>query len=362
MNVAAPQPASPPRGGRLLILQALRAVAAGMVAWFHLFHFGNPPAVSEGGWVHLQAGVDVFFILSGFVVTQSALAANSARDFLLRRALRIYPLYWLCTLALVPAEIWRKGSAPEATHLLGSLLLWPQEKWPLLGVGWSLVHEVFFYAVLTLFVACGRRRPALWLGIWGSVTLGVAVLGLLHSEPPLPPPLRLALHPLNLEFIAGAVLALIHRRGATSPLPPIPAASCALLLAVAVVAFLPELPMNGLARPLAYGLPAWLLLHACVEGERHHGWRAPRLLPRLGDASYAFYLIHAPLLAGSAMLLPHIAPDQPLFPALAVALILVQALGLAVWRWLELPMLRRLHAICLPATRSRSPSPAANCG
>jgi peptidoglycan/LPS O-acetylase OafA/YrhL len=129
-------------------------------------------------------GVDLFFVVSGFIMAvttqRRASGAQPASAFLLRRVTRIYPCYLLVTGAVLAVFLWRpdlvNSSEDVRPDVLASFLLLPQEGLPLLLVGWTLVYEMLFYAVLaaTLLV----RRSWLWwvLGVWVALIVGLAPL------------------------------------------------------------------------------------------------------------------------------------------------------------------------------------------
>ena len=144
----------------MLTLPATRGVAANLVVFSHLFFVqakyttaGVLPAFALYG----LAGVDMFFVLSGFIMVAVAGRNIGPIRFLWRRAARIYPTYWLVSLAVLalaivaPALVDSSVIAPIS--LWRSFLLVPGETVPLLAVGWTLVHEMYFYLVFAIFLA-----------------------------------------------------------------------------------------------------------------------------------------------------------------------------------------------------------------
>lgn len=186
----------PPLGrGHLQSIQALRAIAAAMVVIYHLVHAENVyggGATFLGGLAHFGfAGVDVFFVISGFIIATITAgrfgSTAGAFDFLGRRALRI-PLYWLCSAAIVLTMIVRPGSLDASIaekSILHSLLLLPQEGGPMLIVGWTLTYELFFYTMTAIALAvCSRSRIPRLIAVWAIVLLIIEVrLGLCLATP-----------------------------------------------------------------------------------------------------------------------------------------------------------------------------------
>jgi exopolysaccharide production protein ExoZ len=136
-------------------IQTFRAIAANAVVLAHLAtietKYGHgfgllPKWVNFAGW----SGVHFFFIISGFVMTLIAERSNWT-GFLGARVLRIYPVYWIYTslvlavFLIVPAVVNSSYAHPPST--LKSYLLWPKDVGPLLSVGWTLIHEMYFYLV-----------------------------------------------------------------------------------------------------------------------------------------------------------------------------------------------------------------------
>ena len=301
----------------LLSIQYLRAVAALVVAAFHT------------GWTHTeigQAGVDLFFVISGFIMMHVSGREPSPGAFLRARAVRIVPLYWLATgLAAILA------GTTDAGHLLASLLLLPHagpagRGWPVLIQGWTLNYEAFFYGAFALSLLLRARVRLLVL------TAGLGVLALaglvLH---PVDAILSTYTSPLLLEFLAGAWLCRLDQAGWR---PQGGAAIVALVVGVGALLLQARAPYPEAWRALAWGVPAVLVLGGAL-GMELRGWM-PSLPPlrKLGDASYALYLTHL-------LVLGQVQPwVKPLATPLAVplAVLACASVGWVVHRWVEAPL------------------------
>src|SRR5579864_8177356 len=155
------------------LIQVLRAVAAEMVVLRHattLLHARDPQHFSI--WLNGVTGVDIFFVISGFVMmistTPLLTTAHPERTFFARRVERIVPMYWLVTtvkvLALLAAPTIAIVGLGRWWHVLGSYLFFPTRSpigayGTVLAVGWTLVFEMFFYVLFTIVLA--TRLPRL---------------------------------------------------------------------------------------------------------------------------------------------------------------------------------------------------------
>ncbi len=347
MNVA-PAPA------RFPYIQALRAIAAAMVAFDHVAHdlLAVSPAklpVLAACWRVLpwQAGVDVFFAISGFVIAHATTplfgTPGGPARFLARRLVRVVPLYWVATtlflaaLAVLPGAI--HGELGGWGFVARSYLFIPARRpdgliEPVFGLGWTLDFEMLFYVVLAPFVRLPRPVAvagtvlvlALLVAAGARGLVGGTVLGTWAS-------------PIVLEFCAGMGVATLAGRVRLAGL--VRAA-----LAVAAVAILALAP-PWLPRPLAWGGPAVLLVAAATLGGdgRHPAFE--HVLERWGDASYALYLVHPIAMRPATLLWHHLAlrGDLAAFGAVAVELAAAQAAALLVHRRIERPLTRRLRAL-----------------
>lgn len=273
--------ASPPPA-RWLGIQYLRGLAACGVVAFH--YFDGPMAPAGYDFMAGSYGVDLFFVISGFIMFAVARTEPVGR-FLERRLSRIYPLYWIAT-AVAVAGYWGFDRIhPSGTELVQSLALWPHfseahrtQIWPVLVPGWSLSYELYFYALFAAGLA--MRRPVLVPVL--AIALAICLGALLHPQSA---PLRVATNPVLAEFAAGLVVAAAAL-----------AARGWLALFTAWLGLLAGALLATGAPREAIGVAAAILVAATVLTER--GGRLPDLaLPRvLGDASYSIYLFHSPIL------------------------------------------------------------------
>ena len=323
-----------------LSIQYLRGFAALGVL---LYHASQRAGAAFGAGA---AGVDVFFVISGFIMwTVSARRATGPGDFLLRRAGRIAPLYWSVTLLVVGLDLLRPSLFPnmrlDAPHVIQSLLFVPHRDptgaiAPVIVPGWTLNYEAFFYVTfaLTLLLPAGRRAWALT-----AVLGGLCLLGLF-----LPRDRWAAAYtytdPLVLEFVAGAWLAkaaAAGRLGGAAAAWTAIGAGLLILVAVAVAG----VDVNGWARLLYWGLPAWLIAWGALSLEGGGRMAVFPPLKLLGDASYSIYLAHGLALSLVFRLIGGL--GLPFAAQLALAAPFAVLAGLACYVLVERPLLTVFH-------------------
>jgi len=320
-----------PASGTLYGIQYLRALAALAVVVFH--------AAERSGYAFAigAAGVDVFFVISGFImwVIVERRPVSPGR-FLLDRIRRIVPVYWLATGVMVAGAL--AGLFPNlvltAGHVAASLAFVPArspssgEIWPVLVQGWTLNYEMFFYLVFAACLALPRRlRLPGMAGLFGMlVALGLLV----ESDAPL---FLVYTRPIILEFVAGMLIARLWLDKRV-PSRPLAFALVGLGLAGFAAIGVLRLPFDeGTCGPLACAL-----VYGTVALEKHRG--IPRLaLPVvLGDASYSVYLWHTFAISVTAKAGTLLGMPPALIFILSICAGL--ALGLVAYRLIERPLLR----------------------
>lgn len=291
---------------RLDSLTGLRFVAAFVVFGVHLvgvFYFRSPFAVMTRAFVQGPTGVSFFFVLSGFVLTWSHRPSDRPRSFLRRRLARIGPLH-LVTWGIAGCVLVAFSARPSTLDALGSLVLlspWAPSSSAHLTMNipsWSLGCELFFYALFPLLLLglAGASRRARWLIVVAALSLVVS-LALLCAPAAQGsgkewlvyyfPPTRL------LEFVIGIVLALETQADRVPRLPLLPVAGLA-AGAYAAAGWSP----SSLRLVAVTLVPYAALVVAAAQSDARRRWsllRSPALV-RLGEWSFAFYLVHWPVL------------------------------------------------------------------
>ncbi|AWN55832.1 acyltransferase [Methylobacterium sp. 17Sr1-1] len=349
-------------------MQILRALAALMVAAGHAqFEVAGVAAragipYAPAAWLPWPAGVDVFFVISGFIIVHAASPlhgrADARRTFLAHRIARVVPLYWLATTLYLGLALLRPGllgaGAEGPAALAASYLFWPMARadgavQPLYSLGWTLNYEMAFYVLFALTLPLGPRRSVLAVL---ALLAGLVVLG--QAAGPLPVAPAFWSDPIVLEFACGAALALARQEGWRLPGPVRLALAIAGLAVLALAGEAPALP-----RCLAWGGPAALLVAAAALGPAGTAGAGLRPFVLLGDASYALYLAHPFVVRGVRVVAEAAGLAAPLGPGPLTVLMLVLA-GLAallLHRIVERPLTRAARALLEPAPK---PEPAVN--
>jgi exopolysaccharide production protein ExoZ len=337
MTEVAHEPKKAP--GEVRSIQYLRGFAAFGVLVFHA-------AERAGGQFGVgAAGVDVFFVISGFIMWMvTCRKPISPGDYLWRRVQRIVPLYWAVTLVAAGLALFVPGAFPAmqvtAEATIKSLLFIPYRDpqgliAPLIVPGWTLNYEMFFYLLFAAgLMAPARLRP--WL-VSGALAALVALRPLADTANPL---LATYTDPILLEFAAGVWLGKLWSDGRL-PGPRIGWSLVALGLTgfAAVTAVGVDV---STARVLFWGVPALLLVSGAVSIERHGA--VPNLWPlrALGDASYSVYLIHGLAISAAARALSLVGLETPL-ALFATAIVVGVAAGLVAYQLVEKPAMRLFH-------------------
>lgn len=337
-------------------VQLLRGVACLLVVAYHAIDsWGSralPRRAADSLWPNGAAGVDLFFVISGFVMATSTAGLAGRREaavFIVRRLRRVVPLYWSLTSAKLAVLVAFGATLPGWWPILSSFLFIPSRDSagvvrPVLGVGWTLQFEMLFYGLVALTLWVRRPGSRVLLSVLLPLLASLALAGGLR-RPDWPAPTVLA-NGLVLEFCLGVWVAGRSRRGRLlSHYPAMGAIALGLLLLL-------TLPPPGAWRFALWGGPAALILTGAVSLERAWGARLPANLLAIGEASYAIYLSHPFVVP----VLSHVFADR-LQPAIALPLLVCASLvaatiaGVAVHRWLDRPLQR------LAATRRREALP-----
>lgn len=347
-NRASGLAASPaPVPATFLTIQALRAIAALMVVVFHALELWGDridPSAPGVDWANGAAGVDIFFVISGFVMIMASRhligQPNGWTDFLRHRIARIVPLYWLLTTAklaavmILPALAIRTSLDPG--FIAGSYLFMPVIDHagnfrPLIPMGWTLTYEFLFY--LLFAAALAMRADILRVIVPG---LGIIAAFALFRQASWPA-WTVLFSTIVLEFIFGVVLAKLTLAGHRLS----PRAASALVTAgiVAIMA----LPMvSSDLRVVMWGLPAFAIVAGAVSLERIVADKLPNWLLSLGDASYSIYLGHGFVVPVCVLIVGKMLPGNFAAEVFAVVLCLLggAALGWLLHGLIELPIIR----------------------
>ncbi len=329
-------------------IQALRGIAVLLVIFYHSIaietKYNSDYIVMPDFFKIGNIGVDIFFIISGFImvtVTQNYFKdRNKFYQFMYLRFTRIYPLYWFYTILLLPILFikpeWINSSQNGNVDILSSILLFPSETLPLIMVGWSLIHEVYFYIIFGLFLLLiDKTKLIKYAFIWLLlIIIGNIFIG--HNSPLI----KLIINPLTVEFIAGILIGIYflnynHKLRFSKTLLFIS------FLSLLFVSYLHEsVEIQGWNRIMIYGIPSFLIVLFSIEVEKQ-GFIFHKYLINVGDASYSIYLSHLLTLSVVAKIFNIFLFESYIFELFMVITMLIIALiwGLISYKYIEIPMI-----------------------
>ncbi|NVE01444.1 acyltransferase [Massilia sp. BJB1822] len=292
-------------------IQALRGVAVLLVLLTHArLYFLETPQWPQMDQLLLPGamGVDLFFIISGFIMvhtTAGAAGGRAAALFGIKRLARIWPAYaavvllWIW-LALGGLDFFRQPGNSSA--FIKSLLLLPVDlnQPPFFGLvfplGWTLAFEMYFYLVFGLSMLLGRWR---WLGLAGWMGLTLVLLPRWHGGSSFEVRdnlhfagyLNLMTNPIIYEFLFGVLIGLLYRQRWAR----IPSATLAWQLLLVSAGFALWYGFSGVGAfhgPTHWGWPLALMVLAMALASKTIVLNPPRWLVWTGTVSYSMYLTH----------------------------------------------------------------------
>lgn len=249
-------------------LELLRFLAALAVVFAHI------PSIGIGIF-----GVDIFFVISGFVMMLST--SNNSDNFMLKRIIRIVPLYWMATLGTFAiatvAPILLTSTDASLIDLAKSLFFIPFDKngvghQPIFGLGWTLNYEMYFYVLFSLSCLLSTRYR-------GCIVVGLVALNVLILDDFESFIAKTYSNLIVLEFGLGVVLYQITQKDKIQA-----------MVALTLIGICALLSFEAGNRFFVFGMPASLIVFLFV----YFGKNLPKssLIPLLGGASYALYLSH----------------------------------------------------------------------
>ncbi|HFD79158.1 MAG TPA: acyltransferase [Gammaproteobacteria bacterium] len=282
-------------------IQMLRAIAASLVVIAHAqVHLEVRNHIADlNPFLDLgRVGVDLFFIISGFIMVYVAgrefRKPGAPRDFIVRRFIRVVPTYWIYTTALAALmitfpQLFSDGKRFDLTHYLASLAFIPWENnighiKPLLPVGWTLNYEIYFYLIFALLLFLHRKwfLPGLSFLLVGGVFAG-------WYADTVPTLASVATSPLLVEFLAGCCIGLLFTGNTDLP------KAFSWTIALAGIAWLLLASGNVVPhtiRAISWGIPSAMIIAGILFLEKAGSIPANGLLVAIGGSSYSLYLTH----------------------------------------------------------------------
>jgi exopolysaccharide production protein ExoZ len=339
-------------------IQGLRAFAAYAVVVHHVIHALYPYLAvdhAHPGPAMAATGVDIFFVVSGFVMALSVSAKPvGPLVFLTHRIARIVPMYWLVTMLAIFLAVGPKLLAgdigTDLRHLLTSLFFLPDfdanqvQRNPIVFPGWTLNYEMMFYTAFAAWLLV-RNATIRLAGIIASI-LAVWLLQVFFPSPLL----KYLGNDIILAFAFGVFLWPLSRRYRFPPLIAFAVIPCALVMLASIdMPFLHGLPHSRVIVSLGAALLVFSALSLDKAGITiGRGW-----LARQGDASYSLYLIHVFVIAGlaQASLGMHLTRSSAGLVVTAVAMFACcGVVGTLLHRYVENPINRIFRGRSIGAT------------
>lgn len=339
---------------QLLLIQSLRGIAALLVLVHHGAGVGNKYLdykysnnIFSAGWI----GVDFFFVLSGFIIFyvhyNDIGQKKKLKPFYLKRFLRVYPIYWVMTIVLsalffiVPS--WGIGYETNIDVIIKSMLLFPQAHDPIVNVGWTLVHEIFFYLMFSTLIYFRARYSSVIATVWiiGILLNAIGIVDLKGNFY-----LNFIFNNYNLEFIFGCVVGYLVLKSSS-----IRYKSGILLSGTVGLIISWYLLLQGVLQRyhtesmLALGISCTLIVLAAAYTDLNSNLKMPKPLLLLGDASYSIYLTHFYVFVFLFKVLKKIEHINPFnkFITVSLSLVIVTVLGVLFHITIEKPLLKHLN-------------------
>lgn len=351
---------------RLVGIQAGRGLAATLVAVYHAARMLVPEQylghMPTNMFAFGHAGVDFFFVISGFIITfvhgHELGQPDRLANYLWRRATRIYPVYWVVTALVVALSLFSVHRDERLTpfNIVASLILLPHGREPLLGVAWTLEHEMLFYCVFALVLI--RKELAAPL----AVTSLLLILGAWAF--PGNPALDFLGDAYHLQFLMGIIAALVVRGVSVPAAPALLVAGVIGFIVAGILENLGAFQTTGLVSKTVFGIASTVIVVGVASAERQKLLTFGGVGMFFGAASYSIYLIHtiaigltARVLAASGVM--HVVPD---WAVLVVVSVVAITAGLGLYALIERPLMTGLRQLrSEPGSgRNRDAFPSAN--
>ncbi len=306
-----------------------------------------------------QSGVDLFFVISGFVMFTITRDRFQDHRAILRygynRLTRIYPTYWFYSLVLAMVYCVRPAlinpTMGNQVNFIASFLLLPQDTLPLLMVGWTLVYEMYFYFVFALLMLAPQKHLYKIMLLWAAFIItatcfqnrtGIRNMIALDT---------LFTSPLCIEFIGGSLVANIIFSGFFKWRRACLTIGVAALIGTSIWAWIsPSITIiNPMHRLLLFGLPYMALIYGAVAMELSENRLVCAFLSPIGDASYSIYLSHTIVINAIGWLWYNLAGRSSNLLWLFLMLTTSIAIGLISYRFIEIPALqffKKIAPVC----------------
>ncbi|ELR65065.1 Exopolysaccharide production protein ExoZ [Photobacterium marinum] len=338
-------------------IQALRGIAAFLVLFIHLM--STHPSLSIGkvhhlfGWIG-PIGVDIFFVISGFVVTLCAYKASSSNgfkstfNFMAKRVMRIYPLYWVVFILAYcfGANLYLSPEWLPKEPVLDLFLLLKGTNYLVMSA-WTLHYELYFYLVLAFILFLSTKNfwhSALFISLIQIVVFLGTKFSLFTGYQEL-----ILSNGILVEFTFGGVIAFLYKTERLYK-PQMMLTLGGGLLALSIYAHAKFAQQAWAVEwRLLFGFSASLIIYALVSLEVVENKKFPNMIQSIGDYSYSLYIWHQLVFASLFYIFEKLSliPDtRPLLVLmLCFWLIIALAVGKLSYIFIEKPLIRFSHKL-----------------
>ena len=338
---------------KLEYIEIARGIAAILVVLHHAtldapaFYGASP---FSNFFLFGSAGVDFFFVLSGFIIyyvhSNDDPTLKNIKRYIIKRLIRVYPIFLFVSVILLSAYLilpqWSpKSDIIDFLYLSTSFFLLPSQEGRLLSVSWTLVHEMFFYMAFILMILNQRIGTIVFI-LWGVLIL---MTNLFFHDVKFP--ISFYLSQYNLEFLFGVTVAFLIKSNRAGVLKKYPV----FIALMGVIVFLLNginvdyslLSLNSFFTTMIFGFSASAILFGSTLLDNPK--KQYKILLLLGAASYSIYLIHNPLQSVLHRIIRAVDLQAIIYPNIifiSIAILCVLA-GIILHLWIEKPLLRYLR-------------------
>lgn len=348
----------PPQNKNLQLIQLLRGIASLLVVLLHCSRNSLETLHRDfcaNFFLFGGAGVDIFFVLSGFIITYTSFKfigkANYSGFFIRRRIVRIYPTYWIIIslfllLQVLLPSFYRTHFSFDLNNILSTYLLLPGHEM-VNGVSWTLSYEIFFYLLFSLCFFIPQKKWSFYTAtLYAVIIILLPVLG--YDFENNNKWLSLVTYPMNVEFFMGIIAAVLIPKISSQTAVPFIIGGCIIFLMNAVFSNLNfHLLPNTFNRVIFFGIPSFFIITGLVKYELINKIRVHNIFLLLGEASYSLYLIHLPLVVASFKILSKFNMRNNIFIHCIIILIvcIICYASILFYKFVERPIIARLNSL-----------------
>lgn len=340
------------------LLQVLRGVASLIVVFYHAtvnyrekinesflfgyFSFGN-------------RGVDLFFVISGFIITYTSYNSlgqpSKLWTFIKRRFVRIFPVYWIVITGFLLLQItlpsfYNSHYDLNASNLTSTYLLFFEHNM-INGVSWTLTFELFFYLLFAFAFLFPSKKWIFFFSIFYSLML-IAFLIFGYQFPIANQWTALIFSPLNLEFFFGVLSVFFINKINTNTGKWVLVVGLLFFLTSAVFTNMGiKLLNNDYNKVILFGIPSAMILSGLVKLELNREFKPYRFLVQLGEASYSLYLLHLPILAAGLVIFQKLSIENNILLHILLLgwIFVICIISLLFFKKIEKPLIGKLNRL-----------------